>query len=437
MIATPSGAMPGHRLSSAHLQSAYPFIAEGALGGRGAYVGRDQYGASFCYDPFELYRRGAITSPNTVVVGEIGSAKSSLAKTFLYREVGVFGRRGWVIDPKGEYASLCEALGTQPIRLSPGGRVRLNPLSGRASPEAALAVLHAVCAAALSRALTPEEQGALREALREVTDTAGEPTLPAVVAALHEPSAAAAARLHATPPALAQAAREAALALDALCAGALAGMFDGETSAGLDLQARLVVLDLSAMYGEQALGILMACATAALRALIDAEAGAPHRQTILVVDEGWRVFSHLGIGEWLQGTWKLSRAYGLAGWAIMHRVSDLAAAGDAGSREAKLAEGLLADAQTRVVYRQSADELARSKDLLGLSSTEAEIVSDLQPGQAIWKVGSRSFLVQHRLSGFEAALVNTDARMGADAHALTTSRASGAGSEARGGEVYA
>jgi type IV secretory pathway VirB4 component len=405
--------MPGHRLSTAHLQSAYPFIAEGALGGRGAYLGRDQYGASFCYDPFELYARGLITSPNAVVVGEIGAAKSSLAKTFLYREVGVFGRRGWVIDPKGEYAPLCAALDTRPIRLTPGGRVRLNPLSAMASPEARLSVLFAVCAAALSRALTPEEEAALREALGEVSEDRSEPTLPAVVQALHEPSAEAARRLHASPEALAGAAREAALALDALCAGALAGMFDGPTSEGLDLGARLVVLDLSAMYGQQALGILMACATAALRAVIDAEAGAPSRQTILVVDEGWRVFSHLGIGEWLQGTWKLSRAFGLSGWAIMHRVSDLAAAGDAGSREAKLAEGLLADAQTRVVYRQSADELQRSKELLGLSQTEAEVVADLQPGQAIWKVGSRSFLVAHRLSRLESSLVDTDARMGA------------------------
>jgi type IV secretory pathway VirB4 component len=403
---------PGHRLSTAHLQSAYPFIAEGALGGRGCYIGRDQYGASFCYDPFELYAQGLITSPNAVVVGEIGSAKSSLAKTLLYREVGVFGRRGWVIDPKGEYSGLCELLGTQPVRLRPGGEVRLNPLSGRASPESRLQVLLAVCAAALSRSLCPEEEAGLREALSQAAQGSPEPTLPAVVAALHEPSRAAAERLHASPQGLAEACREAALSLDALCSGALAGMFDGPTSAGVDLSGRLVVLDLSAMYGQQALGILMACATAALRANIDAEAGAPRRQTILVVDEGWRVFSHLGIGEWLQSTWKLSRAFGLSGWAIMHRVSDLAAAGDQGSREAKLAEGLLADAQTRVVYRQSADELGRSKDLLGLSSTEAEIVSDLQPGQAIWKVGARSFLVQHRLSATEAALVDTDARMG-------------------------
>src|SRR4051812_31705063 len=37
----------GHRVSSAHLQAAYPFVAEGGLGSRGVYVGRDLHGGSF------------------------------------------------------------------------------------------------------------------------------------------------------------------------------------------------------------------------------------------------------------------------------------------------------------------------------------------------------------------------------------------------------
>ena len=49
--------------------------------------------------------------------------------------------------------------------------------------------------------------------------------------------------------------------------------------------------------------------------------------------------------------------------------------------------------------------------LLGLSSTEAEIVPHLRRGVALWKVGSRSFLVEHRLSPAEGAIVDTDARM--------------------------
>src|SRR5207302_491272 len=70
---------PGHRATTAHVQAAYPFVAEGGLGGRGAYIGWDVYGGSFCYDPWELYGR-ALTSPNAVVIGIVGRANSSLVK---------------------------------------------------------------------------------------------------------------------------------------------------------------------------------------------------------------------------------------------------------------------------------------------------------------------------------------------------------------------
>jgi hypothetical protein len=46
-----------------------------------------------------------------------------------------------------------------------------------------------------------------------------------------------------------------------------------------------------------------------------------------------------------------------------------------------------------------------------LCNTEARILPNLPRGQALWKVGTRSFLVEHRLSPAEAALVDTDARM--------------------------
>jgi hypothetical protein len=76
-----------------------------------------------------------------------------------------------------------------------------------------------------------------------------------------------------------------------------------------------------------------------------------------------------------------------------------------------LALGLLADSETRVVYAQPPGEVERAGPLLGLSSTEAELVPHLQRGVALWKVGTRAFLVQHRLSPHEMAIVDTDARM--------------------------
>jgi hypothetical protein len=86
-----SKGQPGHRTTTAHIQAAYPFVAEGGLGGRGAYIGRDIYGGSFCYDPWELYGR-ELTSPNAVVLGIVGRAKSSLVKSYVFRQA-VFGRQ--------------------------------------------------------------------------------------------------------------------------------------------------------------------------------------------------------------------------------------------------------------------------------------------------------------------------------------------------------
>jgi type IV secretory pathway VirB4 component len=409
------GERAGHVTTTAHLQAAYPFVAEGGLGGRGVYIGRDAYGGSFVYDPWELYGR-ELTSPNMLVIGQIGRAKSSLVKTYLWRQ-SVFARRAWVIDPKGEYGALAQAFGVRPLTLEPGGALRLNPITRQAGWHGQLSLLAAVAAGALRRPLAPEEEAALREALRSANAQDAEPTLPAIVGLLLRPTETMAGALATQPDQLAAACRQAALALQRLCEGDLRGMFDGPTTAGLDLDARLVVIDLHALYDSAALGILMTCAAAWLRAMADAHrahaerAGEVADKLIVVVDEAWRIFSHLGIGEWLQDSFKHSRAYGVQNVIVMHRLSDLRAAGAEGSREARLAEGLLADAETRVIYAQPTDQLAATRELLGLSETEAELLPSLRRGEALWKVGQRSFLVHHRLSSFESRLVDTDARM--------------------------
>lgn len=95
----------------------------------------------------------------------------------------------------------------------------------------------------------------------------------------------------------------------------------------------------------------------------------------------------------------------------MPRLSDLASAGAAGSHQVRLAEGLLADTETRVIYGQPASELDHARELLGLSDTEARLLPNVPRGEALWKVGTRSFLVEHRLSSTEFTLVDTDRRM--------------------------
>ncbi len=441
--------VPAHHATTRHLGAIYPFASEAGLGGRGVLIGRDLLGGAFVYDPFELYRPGLLTNPNMMVFGQIGRGKSAFVKTYLWRQA-VFGRRAWVVDPKGEYAPLARAWGIEPVALRPGSRLRLNPLDAPSTgPGSSVEdvsrrrgeLLSSLAAASLGRSLAPTERTAIELAVAEVSGTDGRrdqrgdaPTLPDVVDALLAPIERSAHAVRTTVDALATDGRQVALELRRLVTGDLQGMFDGPTTPGISLDGPLVVLDLSAVYHSAALGVLMTCAAAWFQAAVSARAthddgrspsdvgdssvrrgdGVPvtgASGVVVVVDEAWAILANLGVARWLQASWKLSRAWGVSNIAVLHRLSDLTSAGASGSEQVGLAQGLLADSETRVIYGQSPGEVAAAADLLGLSSTEAELVPQLQRGVALWKVGGRSFLVQHRLSAPETVLVDTDARM--------------------------
>ena len=486
LVSPSSFRVPAHVATTRHLCAAYPLVSEAGLGHEGVLIGRDVLGGSFVYDPFALYRRGVVTNPNMVVIGQIGRGKSSFVKTYLWRQA-VFGRRAWVVDPKGEYSPLARAWGVEPVALRPGGSVRLNPLdtetapggagaagagntgaagagsagaageirarggegSGRGTgagcgpevdgepgvgagqevegdpgvgsePDAVMRrrvmLTSSLAVACLGRELLPKERAAIDAALAEATRMAGSarmpaPTLPQVVDALLEPHLDAALALRTTPNALTEDGRDVALELRRLVRGDLCGMFDGPTTPGLRLDGPLVVLDLSAVYHSPALGVLMACAAAWLQTAVLAE---NRNRIIVVVDEAWAILSNLGVARWLQTSWKMSRAMGVANVAVLHRLSDLRAVGSIGSEQVNLAEGLLADSETRVVYAQPPGEVALTGELLGLTETEADLVSQLRRGMALWKVGRRSFLVEHRLAPGESVLTDTDQAMNDD-----------------------
>jgi hypothetical protein len=424
-------------VTTRNLGAAYPFIAEAGLGQRGVVIGDDLLGGSFVFDPFELYSTGLISNPNMVVFGQIGRGKSAFVKTFLWRQA-VFGRRAWVVDPKGEYGDLADAWGVRPVALRPGGGVRLNPLDP--GPEIGMGgvavtdggqdatarrrteLLSSLASACLGRDLVPRERAALGVALVDACHGDTVPTVPMVVEALLSPSADAARSLRTERRDLLEDGRDVALELRRLVHGDLCGMFDGPTTPGLDLSAPLVVLDLSALYSSTALGVLMACATAWLQAALARTAvaagggGGPmtsggRGRFFLVVDEAWAILSNLGVARWLQSSWKLSRAFGVSNIAVLHRVSDLRSVGASDSEQVALAQGLLADSETRVVYAQAPGELEAASELLSLSATETELLPQLRRGVALWKVGQRSFLVQHRLSAIERRMVDTDAAM--------------------------
>lgn len=410
--------LPKHQDTSATLAGHYPFLAEAGLGSAGVFVGQDLYsGGSFVYDPWVLYQRGMITAPNIVLAGIVGSGKSSLAKS-LYTRSLPFGRRVYVPgDPKGEHTSVAEAVGGKAIILGHGLRNRLNPLdeghraaSATDSEWAAqLAsrrreLIGALAETVLDRALTPLEHTAVDLALADTVRSADVPILPMVVDRILEPTAS-----DERDGRLAEDGRLVGHALRRLVAGDLAGLFDGPSTVRFDPSLPMVSLDLSRVAENSTLiSVLMTCSSAWMESALADPAGG---QRWVVYDEAWRLMAYPALLRRMDAQWRLARHFGIANMLIFHKLSDLENVGDSGSAMRALASSLLANAETRIVYRQEPDQLGSTATALGLSGTEQQLLPALGTGQGLWRVKDRSFVVQHQLHPDELAAFDTTARM--------------------------
>ncbi|MHB1063598.1 MAG: ATP-binding protein [Georgenia sp.] len=416
-LRTPGGFhLPRHQDTSATLAGAYPFVAEGGLGSEGVFVGQDLYsGGSFVYDPWVLYARGLITAPNVVLAGIVGSGKSSLAKS-LYTRSLPFGRRVYVPgDPKGEHTAVANAVGGRAIVLGHGLNTRLNPLdeghrpTGLSDQEWAITVasrrrdlIGALAETVLARGLTPLEHTAIDLALTAVVAENTVPILPMVVDRILAPDASADGRL-------AEDGRLVGHALRRLVAGDLAGLFDGPSTVRFDPSLPMISLDLSRVTENSTLiSVLMTCSSAWMEsALLDPNGG----QRWVIYDEAWRLMSHPALLKRMDAHWRLARHYGIANMLIFHKLSDLDNVGDAGSAMRSLANSLLANAETRIVYRQESDQLGPTAQALGLTGTEQKLLPSLGVGQALWRIKDRSFVTQHQLHPAELALFDTSSRL--------------------------
>lgn len=416
--------IPCHRATTRNLQAMYPFLVDPGLGSRGVYVGR-QAGSesSFVFDPWEHYADGVVTNPNMMLAGVIGRGKSALAKSLAVR-MSAFGVRVYVPgDPKGEWGPVARALGVEPIALGRGLGTRVNPLDPGPRPHGMAvgdwhrevrsrrqSLLAALAETALDRRLRPVERSALLVAL-DVAAPHERPTpiLPDVLAALMAPAAEQADALNMSERELVVESRDLALELRRLVVGDLAGLFDGETTHQLDFSSPAQILDTSRIAGDDtAMALLMTCASAWMEsALADRHGG----RRLIVYDEAWRMLRHLPLVRRMQAQWKLSRAVGVANLAVVHRISDLGAVGAAGSEAVALANGLLADCSTRIVYAQETDQVEATATALGLTDVEAEQLVHLPRGRGLWKVGRHSAIVDHILGRAEYPIVDTDSRM--------------------------
>jgi len=324
--------------------------AEPGFGHRGVVVGKEMWsGQGIVFGAHEMYGP-ELTSPNVLVIGDVGSGKSSMTKTVHCLRPIAHGKHVAVIDSKpqqgrGEWTPVAEALGVRPIRLARRGGVRINPLDPRIArddpeedPNAPTgsvpgqdSLLRTIAEVALDRPLTPREGYALQCAHDQVIETLDvhAHTIQSVAEAIFDPRVADAERVQTSVARLVEDGRDVGLELLRMCRGDLAGMFDGETSPEIDLASPLILFDVSDVDPESpALAVAMCVIGTWLSQVWARQDGV---QRIFVLEEGWHVLSRSSTARLLRRLWKFARGLGLSNVAVLHHVSDVPLAGTEGA----------------------------------------------------------------------------------------------------------
>ncbi|ORT53025.1 ATP-binding protein [Frankia sp. KB5] len=415
--------LPRDLATTAHLCVLYPGRIGARLGVTGALLGANRLaGGGFFFDLHEAYRQGLVQGPNMMICGAGAYGKSAIAKTLVYRSSVLTPTRFTaVLDPKGEWTRLGEALGWAVLRLRHGGTVRVNPFDlgpARAEANADDLLAHRVGVAATLVAIATArtdlpagERRILHEALRLLTATTTlDPTLPDLRRLLAEPPARLADDLNTTRQELEERRRPLLDAVALLAEDDLRGICDTATSVDLDWDhVPGLVLDLSALLARRR--TLRLVLTAAAGWLQGAMYGSRDRHMLTIVDEAWMALEDLAITRFLQDQWRLGRQWGAANILITHALSDLRSQVDDGSAAAKIAEGLLTTTSVRVFLHQNPEQIRGLLADLGLTSTETTLLRALRPFQALWKIGNQSAIVDHAVAPWEWDLCDTDHAM--------------------------
>ena len=406
------------RSTTAHLCSLYPFHADAGFGERGVLMGANVTAGNsgFYYDGFSFYEDGFLTNPNLFVAGDVGTGKSATAKALIRRTRAVYGEGRYVaiMDPKSEYGDLAADMGLTTIKLRPNGSVRINPMDlGRGGDldEAIMIrqqLARQLVGAVLGRQLEAIEDAVLDSAIDTLSRTREQFTLRDVQAAVASPTDDLVRLARRDEIDVARAATPVAFTINKLCDRSLKGMFDGETNVDIDFKHGAgVVLDLSEVYdNDEAFPLVMLSATVWLR---EALRNVPGRKSLQVIDEAWAAV-RFGAG-YFQSSLKLARTHGVATMLIVHNTGNLTSQSDDGSTAAKIANGLLSDIQTRILFRHPPDQRTAATELFDLTERERQWIGQLVQGRAIWRIKERSAVVQTILTPSELTLFYTDQAM--------------------------
>ncbi|WP_328698561.1 hypothetical protein [Streptomyces sp. NBC_00342] len=390
------------RLPSSHAAITAPLVASSSTF-PGIPIGKSLLDARPFHLSPVLVEAATLPSTNSIALGGIGSGKSTTGKVRARREILHHGHQYVVIDSfgedhTGEWGALTRAMGGRVIE---AGTFTMNPCSQALPPEVREQLIRSLITAVEPSALTYQSTHALQHALNHPKAN----NLNGLVDALVQPEDG---RWPAAK--LTEWGEGVAIGLSRYTEGSLRGLFDGQDASLPPVDLPILTFDFSGLdRNSPAIPAMMAAVSVWAEHVWLRQSTAVHRH--LVLEEAWQILLSPATAELIQRLLKNSRKAGLSLDVLMHTLSDQ---GDGRAQDlARLCE-------VAHIGRLNPEEAAIVGALLGLPDWAIAAIPQLDPGQAVWKVGPNFVdIIETIRDEEEARLTDTSIRRRAAQEALT------------------
>jgi hypothetical protein len=423
-IAGYAPSVPWHSASIDQAGILNPFVVSGYPPFNGPIIGRSALtGNIWTYDAWSPYQTHTVTSCNGWIIGLMGSGKSMLLKTFAARETASPWNRHVIIegDPKGEWASVAQAVGGQVIAIGSGRYLNtLDPGEKPASMSEAdwrrqvLSIqnqsLHAMAAVLRSDTATSidaQERAVIGKLLNEYVDRNVTPTLTDMVNRLSSTWANTTHIDGLDSSATRSAANRLILLYNPLITGELSGAFERESTISIDPTSPMIVFNTgSADDNTQKKALYMAAMSATVERLCAQRDG---RFRIVIAEEGHELLSNPVLVRAWDRRMRLCGDLGVSNWFLMHELGDLSSFGEANSEHRNMMNSILTKSTSQIIYSQSAASLEQMERLISdLTVSEINTIKQLPEYCALWRVGNVRDIIRPLISPQAYDVFQTD-----------------------------
>lgn len=352
------------------------------------------YGINSQNGSFIIFDRHSMENANLVVFGTSGGGKSYFIKLEAVRSL-MLGAEIIIIDPEGEYKTLCEAVGGEHISFAFGSPSKINPFDlsqvyepGENHLGLKILSLHALFKVIMGQ-LTPTQEALLDRALVETyrgkgitqdpeTQTKEPPLMEDLYKILVGME---------IPDAMDLAAR-----IEKFVKGSFVGMFDQQTN--VEIENKFTVFSVRELQD-----VLRPIAMFIILDFIWTKVKKDLKPRLLVVDEAWHMMRYEDSAQFLWSIVKRARKYYLGLTTITQDVEDFLAQ--------DIGKAIVTNSALRVLFKQSPAAIDKVGEIFYLSQGERNLLLGANIGEGIFFAGNNHAPISVVASPEEHKLITT------------------------------